>query len=185
MKKILTTILLVCIVSICTSQETKFSIIAGYSNAFETVKIDAVNLLNNYEDEISFDVKKETINDSYSGFNIGVSVETSISDKISFNPSLLYLNVNNTNFLQAPIFLKYYLNNELSIIGGPQLTYTLDEVFERVRKLNIAIGAGISYNISERFYAQASYSYQLNDYVKDKDYTQKIHLLNIGLGYKL
>ena len=184
MRKILTTILLVGLVSICTSQETKFSIIAGYSNAFEKVKVKAVSLELGYVDDISFNGEEIEFNESYSGFYAGLSTETFVSTKLFFNPSLIYLHINETSFLQAPIFMKYYLNKDLSLIGGPQLTYTLDKVFEQIRKLNIGVGAGVSYDFSEQFFIQANYTFQLNDYVKVEDFKDKIDFLNIGLGYR-
>ena len=76
-------------------------------------------------------------------------------DKIYLHPELLYTNVDDQSLLQVPVFLKFAIDNNLSLLAGPQITYTLEKVYSGVRKINIGFGLGTSYKISEAVFAQA------------------------------
>ena len=118
------------------------------------------------------------------GFQIGGIVEFEISDKLSFQPELLYsvqggkysyevmgIKTSGTeelNYINVPVMLKYYVIRNLSVLAGPQMGLLVSA------KHNYAISgaeAGLGINGSEE------------DNIKDEIKSMDLGL-NFGVGYK-
>ncbi|MDV7187481.1 outer membrane beta-barrel protein [Lutibacter sp. TH_r2] len=183
MKKYLFILLVLGCISIGISQEAKFSFQAGYVSGAGKIKFDGIVLVDDVDTSFA-DGENVTIKESEGGFYAGISAEIPFSDKVYLTPQLLYTNLDDQSLLQIPVFVKFKLDTKFSIIAGPQLTYTLEKTIDEVRKVNIGVGAGASFDISEKVFVEAKYTLQLNDYYKTNQIDSKLNFLNIGLGYR-
>jgi len=150
--------------------QTSFGLTAGYVNA--NAKTSDFNGDNS---------------ESESGFYAGIVLDNKISETVSIVAELSYMNADNINFLQLPIFAKIYIaNSSFNVQGGFQITYTLEEVLDDFTKFNFGLGGGFGYDITEHFFVETRYIFQLNDYFKGPDTVleSKINFFNIGVGYK-
>ncbi|WGK64574.1 outer membrane beta-barrel protein [Croceiramulus getboli] len=154
------------------AQEVRFAGTAGYTLA--TAKID----IPEFGDE----------SESESGFYFGLVAEFDLTESIELRPELTYVNVDDTSFLQVPILAKFGIaESGFSLLAGPTVTYTLEDVDDVFTRFNIALGAGVSYDITANLFAEARYAFQLNNYYTGDevdDLTSRINFLNIGLGYR-
>ncbi|GEQ86548.1 hypothetical protein ULMS_20560 [Patiriisocius marinistellae] len=130
-------------------------------------------------DTINFDQDAET------GFYAGVLVEFELTKRFRVQPEVLYVNIDDSNFLQIPLMVKLYPIPKLYIQAGPQFTYTLEEIFDDFTKLNLGIGAGAGFDIAFGFYVNARYTFQVNNYYTGPaDIKSQINFLNAGIGFK-
>ena len=122
---------------------------------------------------------------SETGFYAGGIVDISISDKFHVQPEVVLAASDEGGAMFVPIMAKYYLISGLSIQGGPQFDYTFEQIPDNFTSLGIAAALGIGYDISQRFFVEARYSFQLNDYYTgDLDATATVNNLLVGIGYK-
>jgi opacity protein-like surface antigen len=150
--------------------QSRFGLTAGYANA--NAKLTSFG---------------ETATESESGFYAGLLIDNKVSEAVNLQVELTYLNVRDLNFLQLPIMVKVYIDKSpFSIQGGLQVTYTLEEVFDDFNKFNIGLGGGLAYDLSEDFFVEGRYIFQLNDYYAGPNdvLESKINFLNIGVGFK-
>ncbi|EDP70083.1 hypothetical protein FBALC1_11137 [Flavobacteriales bacterium ALC-1] len=113
-----------------------------------------------------------------SGFYLGLGYQLELSEDIDVEPAVLYSAVSDLNSLYIPIMFKYGISDEFSIMAGPQVNYLLEDVPQGEFGLDIA--AGLAYNISEEFYAEAKYGLQVSRDLGDLD----LNSLMIGVGYR-
>lgn len=169
MKKFLTLISLF-FITLSVSSQSEFGMTAGFVNG--NARVTAFG---------------EEATDSEAGFYAGFVLNNELSETVSIQLELIYLNLDNTSFLQLPMFTKFYIGQSpFNIQGGFQITYTLEEVFNDFTKFNIGIGPGLGYDITDNFFVEGRYVIQLNDYFNGPEdvLDSKINFLNIGLGYK-
>lgn len=124
---------------------------------------------------------------SETGFYVGVVLDNPVSESLHIHTELVYVNVEDINFLQLPLLVKLYIaNSGFNVQGGFQLTYTLEEVGPDFTKLNVGLGPGIGYDITDDVFVEARYMFQLNDYFTGPESVleSRIHFLNVGVGYK-
>ena len=176
MKKTFFILLLIIGFGFSNAQDVKFGLTAGYLNGGLVGKVEFEGL----------EVKETS---SESGFYLGAVVDITFSDALGLQPELLYLNVSEGDFLQIPLNLKYYPANQFYVMGGPQFTITLNEVLEGERSVNIGLGTGLGFDITENFFVQGRYSFQLNNYLKDASIefgsaSIRLNTLTVGVGYK-
>ena len=117
MKKLLLLVAVVAISFTVNAQETSFGVKAG------------LNLASLSGDNISDDIEKRT------GFHFGLTYEYEFSDVISLQSELMYSTqgakmkgVDSTlelDYLNAPILLKFYVVEGLSLEAGPQLGFNI------------------------------------------------------------
>ena len=125
------------------------------------------------------------VSGSDSGFYVGFLADIEISEKFSFQPELLYANVNESSALFVPLIVKYYVAAKFSLQAVPQVGCSLEELPEDIASVNFSIGPGGGYDINENFFVEARYVFQVNNsYTGDLDITSREDYLNIGLGYK-
>jgi opacity protein-like surface antigen len=150
--------------------QSRFGLTAGYANA--NAKLTSFG---------------ETDKDSEAGFYAGLVIDNKLTEVVNLQVELTYLNVKDLSFLQLPMMVKVYIaKSPFSIQGGLQITYTLEEIFDDFTKFNIGFGGGLAYDISEAFFVEGRYIFQLNDYYTGPNNAieSKINFLNIGFGYK-
>ncbi len=127
----------------------------------------------------------ESLSDNQTGFYGGLVIELPFSEKFMLQPEVLYVNINDLSFLQIPIMAKVYVTEALYIQAGPQITYTLEQIFDDFTKFNLAIGGGLGYDILPKLFVNAKYVFQLNNYFTGpQDISSKLNFFNVGLGYK-
>lgn len=126
------------------------------------------------------------ISASESGFYIGGLVDIGITEKFHVQPELSYLAINDFSSLIMPIMAKYYVADKLSLNAGPTLNYVLEDVGDDATKFGLLLGAGAGYDFSDKWFAEARYDFQLNDYYTGdaSNTSNKINYLTIGVGYK-
>lgn len=169
MKKLLLSAFAVCAFAFTTNaQEVSFGATVGFTSAMS--KNEGGNI-------------SET--DSESGFYIGGLADFTISDKFHVQPELAYSAVKDFNSIVLPIMAKYYVTEQLNVQAGPTVNYILEDTGDDFSKLGLLLSAGAGYDINENFLVQARYGLQLNNYYTgDLDYSTKINILTVGVGYK-
>ena len=83
--------------------------------------------------------------DAELGYYIGCFVDFEIEKNFRLQPELLYISLGDFDFLNAPIYLKYNINDSFNILVGPSLNYFFD-FFNT--KLKVGADLGFAYNLS-------------------------------------
>lgn len=126
---------------------------------------------------VSFDLGPVSVSES--GFFVGVGYEFEVSEDFDVEPSVLYSSVSDLSSLYIPVMAKYNVSEEFSVHAGPQVNYILEDAFDEAAfGLDLAIGAG--YDISEEFFVEARYGFQV---VRDLDDVD-VNTITIGVGYR-
>ena len=177
MKKLLL-IAIVTIFSLTTSyaQQADFSITAGFANLGARASVSGFSE-----------------SDSEAGFFAGLSADFTASDKLHVQPSVLYSNASDLDLLIIPIMAKYYVANSLNLQAGPQAQIALEESVEGFSNFGLGLGVGAGYDISDKFYIEARYGFDLTNRTSDLsveglgdiDVKTTINSLTVGIGYKL
>ena len=162
---------------------------AGYLLATSTFTMDfaEANPFSNFDPVIRNTYVEDT--NSESGFYIGIGGQYRWSENFALSGELNYARYNESNFLQVPVFIQYYVGHSNFFIQvGPQFTYILEDLGYSegdVNKLNIGAGGGLGYDISEKFFLEARYTFQLNQFYKPEAAPEiRTNYLNIGMGYR-
>jgi len=108
------------------------------------------------------------------GYYGGVFVDFKIENGFHFQPELLYKGVGEFEFLNAPLYLKYDVNNNFHILIGPSINYFFD-VFNRNFKIRADLS--LDYNITPNLSIHSKYTLGFRELSPN--------LLFLGLGYRL
>lgn len=150
------------------AQDIDFGVTAGYLNANAKVSISDVS-----------------VTASESGFYIGGIADIAVSEKFNIQSELLYANVDGSSGVMLPIMVKYYVSEKFNIQAGPHFDIATESVPEDFTSIGISLAAGLGYDLSENFFIEGRYSFQLNDYYTgDLDLETTTNSLLIGIGYK-
>jgi hypothetical protein len=150
--------LLVLSISIGVSAQTEFGVKGGLNFTF--FKVIEGDFGDNPNTEI--------------GYYGGVFVDFKIENGFHFQPELLYKGVGEFEFLNAPMYLKYDINNNFHILIGPSLNYFFD-VFNRNFKVRADLS--LDYNITSDLSIHSKYTLGFEELSPN--------LLFLGLGYRL
>lgn len=138
--------------------------------------------------------------DGLTSFHIGLVKEISVFDNLSIQPELLYSTQGakidqpdgdednyKLNYLTLPVLLKFYLNNEFSIHGGPQVAVLLGETKNvapiDTNTFDYGFAAGLEYAITKGFFVQGRYYYGgLTEITDDADIKNSV--IQLSLGFK-
>lgn len=151
------------------SQENSFGFTGGLLNGGERVKAEG-----------------SSASSSDTGFYLGAIYEIGISDNLKIHTELDYGNINDTNFGFLAARLKYYPIEKLFLQAGPQLSYVFDELGDNFNKTGIDLSLGLGFDITEKFYIDARYSFEVTNRVNtDFDLTSRFRWINVGIGFKL
>lgn len=129
--------------------------------------------------------------DSQTGGYLGIFGEYNVDGNLHIAPGLNYLFAEDTNAVQIPVMLKYYVDPKFNLAFGPQLMFDVAEVPAEIKeyynRFNFGLALGAGYNFSPTLGLEARYGFQLNDHIKgaakDAGASAKINTLNIGLNY--
>jgi hypothetical protein len=80
------------------------------------------------------------------GFYGGVFADFKIDDTVSFQPEVLYIQLNDFKFINAPLYANLNLSDKLSFMAGPSLNYFFDFF---ANKFKIRGDIATVYNITE------------------------------------
>ena len=105
-----------------------------------------------------------------------------------------------TNYINIPVIFKYYVTKSLSIDLGPQFGFKVyDKCTDKWedssghwkekhnmghRSVDVGLGLGATYNISERVFVQARYTLGLVPLYKDKDSNARNGNTQLSIGYR-
>ncbi len=157
------------IVASAQAQEFNLAATAGYLNLNSIFKVDG---------------EKRDLDFKSSGFYIGAQSKLGLADQISLQPELTVGINGEGNTLYLGVLGGYDITDEFSILAGPAFNYLLEDVANGYSKFGFFLSAGAAYSFTEKFYAQAKYAFQLNDfYTGSADLSSKINFLLVGVGY--
>lgn len=156
---------------------------------FSTVKAqDSKFGLKAGADFASLRAKAEGENASVSetGFYVGAFAEISVSDSFIFQPEVLYVSIEDLDFIAIPLLAKFPVSEEFNVLVGPALGIMLDSG-DGMKSLNFGLEAGIAYDISEDFFVEARYNLGLANLLDGapSGYSIKLSGFFVGLGYRL
>lgn len=156
MKKLLFIVGVFLVATVVThAQETKFGVKAGVD--FASIKVKVLGT---------------TVTGSETGFFLGGFANLGLSDTFSVQPELLYVAIQDSNFLSVPILARYEIAKGFGLMGGPSLNYFTDAEEDQL-KFNVDLGA--NYEITEQIDVNAKYSLGFGDV--------SVSGLFVGVGY--
>lgn len=112
--------------------------------------------------------------ETQTGFYGGVFMNFHVDEFFSIQPEVLYIAINDFNFINAPIYAKYQIANNLHLLAGPSLNYFFD-FFNA--KLKIRGDISTAYNITPKLDAHIKFTLGFEEITPNG--------LFFGLGYKL
>ena len=136
---LLLVLLSICQLNFCQTKTVDFGIKGGINLTFYKVT------------EASFGENPE-VGVGYYG---GLFVDILIDDRLSFQPEVLYVGLNDFKFLNAPLYLKYEALDRFYILLGPSMNYFFD-FFSN--KFKVRADLSIAYQISQAFDIHMKYS---------------------------
>jgi len=124
------------------------------------------------------------ISGNETGFYIGVFTKLGVSEKFKIRPESNYISIKDLDQIQVLVLAEIGLADKLNALAGPSFGFLLDTE-EGEKSFNFGIDFGLSYNITEKFLAEARYSLGLSNLVEDNDFNAKLklHGLFVGIGY--
>jgi len=153
------------------AQTTKFGATAGMLTGFAKAKTPQGNAT-----------------DSSTGFYAGLFAEINAGSNFKIQPGVNYANIDGESALQIPVMAKYYVDPKFNLQFGPQFLFDLGEnpYPNNYNSTNFGLALGAAYEFTNKLFAEARYSFQLNDHLKNapSGYSVKANYLNLGLGYK-
>jgi len=154
----------------------------------------------NVSNFLSSDIEEQSFRTS---FHVGFLAEVIVSDKVSFQPELLFSSQGNVgpetkqkySYINVPLVLRYYVADQFSIDAGPQLGFLVDS-FSRGNSGNksisdqtifdLAIGVGGTYELKNNLFFQGRYNLGLlNVNGADNSDTLKYQnsVIQLSVGY--
>ena len=122
------------------------------------------------------------------GFYAGFFAEIPAGNKFKIQPAVNYANIENASALQVPVMVKYYVDPKFNLQFGPQFTFDLEKnpFPNDYNSTNFGLALGTAYEFTEKLFAEARYSFQLNNHLKNapSGVSVRANYLNLGLGYK-
>ncbi|SDI50083.1 Outer membrane protein beta-barrel domain-containing protein [Winogradskyella thalassocola] len=108
------------------------------------------------------------------GFYAGCFADFEIENDFHLQPELLFIRLGDFKFLNAPLYLKYNINDDFNILVGPSLNYFFD-FFNA--KLKVRADLGFAYNLTSKLDLHMKYTIGFEEISPNG--------LFLGLGYKL
>ena len=154
----------------------------------------------NISNFLSSDIEDQSYRTS---FHVGFLSEIMLSEKVSFQPELLFSSQGNVgpqtkqkySYINMPLMMRYYFLNNLSLDAGPQLGFLVDS-FSRGNDGNedindqsffdFALCLGATYELKNNIFFQGRYNLgMLNVNATDNSDTLKYQnsVIQISVGY--
>jgi hypothetical protein len=108
------------------------------------------------------------------GYFGGVFVDVTISDGFHFQPELLYKGIGDFEFLNAPLYAKFNVDYNFSILAGPSLNYFFN-FFNN--KFKVRGDVNLAYNLSDDLDINLKYTIGFEEISPN--------VLFLGIGYRL
>ena len=108
------------------------------------------------------------------GYFGGVFVDFKIDNGFHIQPEILYKGINDFKFINAPIYLKYDIDNNFHILVGPSLNYFFDFFSNNFK---IRADLSLAYDLTSRLDINMKYTLGFEELSPN--------ILFLGLGYKL
>jgi len=121
-------------------------------------------------DEEQFGISQDVV----AGYYGGVFVDFNIDDKFHIQPEVLYIGLGDFDFLNAPLYLKYDINNYWQIMIGPSLNYFFD-FFSN--KFKVRADLGLAYDVLPKLDIHMKYTLGFEEITPNG--------LFLGIGYTL
>lgn len=138
-------------------------------------------------------------------YQIGGLMEYKFNDKFAISPEVVFAaqggkfnhQTFNVNYINVPVLMKYYINPNVAIDFGPQLginvyskvtadaagTKTTTDWKDRTKAVDLGLGLGATYNLTEHAFLQARYTLGLTA-VYDGGGDAKNGNIQIAFGWK-
>ena len=111
--------------------------------------------------------------DAEVGYYGGLFVDFEIDEVLSIQPEVLYIGLKDFQFINAPIYVKYEMANNLDVMVGPSINYFFDFF---TNKLKIRADLSTAYYITSDFDVHLKYTIGFQEITPNG--------LFMGLGYK-
>ena len=108
------------------------------------------------------------------GYFGGIFLDFTISESFHIQPEVLYKGVGDFQFINAPIYVEYYVANDLSLLVGPSVNYFFDFF---VNKFKVRADVSAAYHFSESVELHLKYTFGFEELSPN--------VLFLGLGYSL
>ncbi|MEH6537481.1 MAG: outer membrane beta-barrel protein [Psychroserpens sp.] len=108
------------------------------------------------------------------GYYGGVFVDFYVDESFSFQPEVLYIDLGDFKFLNAPLYAKYQMANNFDIMLGPSLNYFFD-FFNN--KFKVRGDVSMAYHITNALDAHIKYTLGFQEISPNG--------LFFGIGYRL
>lgn len=118
----------------------------------------------------SFGTKPETA----TGFYGGIFADFNAEEDFSIQPEILYIVLNDFNFINAPIYVKYNIGDNFNLLVGPSLNYFFDFF---TNKFKVRADIATAYNITPNIDVHIKYTLGFQEITPNG--------LFIGMGLKL
>lgn len=125
------------------------------------------------------------IGDSNTGFYVGGFADVAVSEIIHVQPELLYVSVKDINQIQIPVFARFPIVEDFSLLAGPNFRFVLNGGTS-LKTVNFGMDFGASFDVSDDFSLDAKYNWGLTNLIKGGNSQNDFKLsgLFFGLGYK-
>ena len=159
-------------ITLTNAQSAQFGLTGGFANISE--RIDGGQ---------GFSVSSDG-----SGFFIGALVDIGIS-KFHVQPEVLYVNVEETNFLYVPVLVKYYIIPKFNLQAGPQANFILEDLGDGFNTFGLDFSFGAGVDFTKHLFAQARYSFEVTDRISGltgapSGASIRYNTITVGVGYK-
>lgn len=108
------------------------------------------------------------------GYYGGIFTDFQIDNGFHIQPEFLYIDISAFKFINAPIYLKYDINNSLHILVGPSLNYFFDFF---TNKIKVRVDLALTYDLSSSLNLHTKYTLGFEELSPN--------IIFLGLGYKL
>lgn len=108
------------------------------------------------------------------GYYGGVFADFKVDSGFHFQPELLYIGIDEFKFLNAPLYLKYDIDNNFHILVGPSLNYFFDFF---TNKFKVRADLSLAYDVIPKVNVHMKYTIGFEELAPN--------VLFLGLGYKL
>ncbi|WP_417886190.1 outer membrane beta-barrel protein [Zunongwangia sp.] len=182
MKKQVFLLAIMLFLGISMSAQFSFGLNAGYNNLNFKSKVDNISA-----------------STDGSGFFLGLNSFYELSNGFELEGDVNYMNNEDTNYLQIPILLKYYISeSDFNLQVGPQMTIVLENSYGLYDNFGLDFTFGLGYDITEHFFVFGRYALEVTNRTSDGVYyydpysyesynfdaKSRLNSLNFGIGYK-
>ena len=195
MIKILTTVLMMCLVTLFVNGQTIKVTggvnLMGLKTAFETptdvipsdgdLPVKATRLKNeNVNSTLLLASIKDMSNET--GFYFGLALsDVSLSETLELLPEVRFVTVKDFSQIQVPVVLKHHIVTNLSAVAGPNFSFLLDPS-QNTKAFNFSLNFGLSYNLSDKFSMEGRYDWGQTNLLKNGNSNNYIKMNNIQFG---